>query len=123
MAYSLSQKNLKDASPAWANSAAAGTVVNVDVPGPEGSLDDDAAYVVIVNNPGASALTVKVQGVEDFGGTTVYPEVTTIAVPAGGAKQVRVQGWIVNGGRLAVSNDAAIGLSGGFTANVRVRAS
>jgi redox-regulated HSP33 family molecular chaperone len=103
----------------WANSAAAGTVVNVDVPGAQA-----AVAAVTVRNPSAvTALTVKVQGKETLGGAARYPEIASLAVPANTTKQFFIdEMWLVGeGGRLAVTNDTLLGAGDGFTGQVRVR--
>jgi hypothetical protein len=119
-----SNVQIADATAAWANSAAAGTAVNLDVVLPT-KLQSDALYEVTVTNPSAeSDLTVVIKNKETFGGTARYPELTRFGVlknnPDG--KSVVVQGWLLGeAGRLSLSNDTALGLSGSFTAYVRAR--
>ena len=108
-----------DADITWANSAAAGTVVNVDVPGAQ-----VAAGVITVRNPSAvTALTVKVQGKETLGGVARYPEIASVTVEANSVEQFYVDElWLMGeGGRLAVTNATALGAADGFTGQVRVR--
>ena len=108
-----------DADITWANSAAAGTVVNVDVP-----KAVVAAAAVTVRNPSTvSALTVKVQGKETLGGAARYPEIASITVDANSVKQFFVDElWFVGeGARLAISNVTVLGGADGFTGQVRVR--
>lgn len=108
---------------AWANSAAAGTAVNLDYGQQVGGIGQ-RGYAITVRNPSAvSALTVKMQGKETFASTAYYPEIDSLAVPAGSVKQFYVDGgWLDGeGGRLALTNDTVLGAGDGFTANVRVR--
>lgn len=108
-----------DADITWANSAAAGTAVTVDVPGAQA-----AAGVVTVRNPSTvTALTVKVLGKETLGGAARYPEIASIAVPANSVKQFYVDElWLIGeGGRLSITNDTVLGAGNGFTGQVRVR--
>lgn len=111
-----------EASATWANSAAAGTQVNIDVSLPY-MFQPRAKYLIITQNPSAvTALTVKVKSKETFGGTSYYPELSSIAVPVNTAKATVVEGWMIGeGGRLTLSNDTALGTADGFTANIRVR--
>ncbi len=111
-----------DGSVSWANSAAAGTTNNIDVALPSALQN---LYLISVTNPSTeSALTVKVLNKETLGGSAKYPELTrfSVAVNSPDGKSVLVQGWLLGeAGRLVLSNDTALGASGGFTAYVRVR--
>lgn len=113
-----------DGTATWANSAAVGTIVDIDFPLPT-PLQGNALYEVVVTNPsGVTDLTVRVKNKETFGGTARYPELTSFPVAANSpdGKAVLVQGWLLGeGGRLSLSNDTALGASDGFTANVRIR--
>lgn len=103
----------------WANSAAASTVVNVDI-----DRDAPSPCVVTVRNPSTvTALTVKVQGKETLGGAARYPELASITVDANSVKQFFIDElWLVGeGGRLAISNVLALGAADGFTGQARVR--
>jgi hypothetical protein len=118
-----SNEQVIDTTVAWANSDAAGTTKTVDVTLPD-ELQGDAKYLVIVTNPSTeTTLTVKTQNKETFG-SAKYPEVASIAIPANTpeGKGTIVEGWLLGeAGRLVLSNDTAIGLTGAFTAEVRVR--
>jgi hypothetical protein len=111
-----------DQTASWGNSAAAGTVVDLDIPLPR-ELQLDAKYVVVIRNPSTeTALTVKVKNKESFGANVVYPEVISIAVPVNSIKFAIVEGWMLGeAGRLTLTNDAATGLAGAFTADIRIR--
>lgn len=103
----------------WANSAGAGTAVDVDVPGTQ-----VAAGVITVRNPSAvTALTVKVQGKETLGGGARYPEIDSVAVAANSVVQFYVDElWLMGeGGRLHITNDTILGGADGFTGQVRIR--
>lgn len=105
-----------------AASAAAGTIVNVDVALPA-KLDPDSRYEIVAYNPGAVAVTVRAQNRETLGGSARFPQVASFTVAAGAtsAPQI-VQGYLLgeNPARLAVSNDAANGATA-FSVAVRVR--
>lgn len=119
-----SNESVYDGSVSFANSAAAGTAVSIDIALPA-ILQRDSRYLVTVTNPSAeSDLTVKVRGKETLGATARYPELTSFAVgkslPDG--KSVVVQGWMLGeAGRLVITNDTALGVAGAFTAYIRVR--
>lgn len=106
-----------------ANSAAAGTTINVDIPLPSKVLAD-AKYLIIVTNPSTeTALDIKVKNKVTLGGTPKYPEIATnsVLVNTPGGKGFVVEGFLLGeGGRLAISNPTAVGLSGAFTADVHV---
>ena len=105
----------------FANSAAANTVVNLDIP--EIYLERTRDATVTVYNPSTvTALTVKVQNVETLGGAARYATQETITVPVSSSTTTVVENWLLGeGGRLAVSNDTVLGIADGFTASVRVR--
>ena len=111
---------------AFANSEAAGTVKAVDVP-LVAPIQRQARYLVVVTNPGASALTVRPAVRETLGaapGTQRFPDLPAFAVPANSPDGVArvVEGFMLGeAARLKISNDAAIALAGGFTGEVRVR--
>lgn len=111
-----------DGSATIAASAAAATIVNVDVPFPA-KLDPEARYAVHVHNPGAVAVTVRLQNRETLGGAARFPQVVQFTVAAGAtaAPQI-VQGFLLgeSPARLAISNDAANGATA-FNVAVRVR--
>lgn len=111
-----------DGTASWADSAGAGTEVDLDVVLPD-SLQGQALYLVTVHNPSAvTGLSVTVKGKETLGGAAVYSELTSFVVGADSSKQVLVQGWLLGeGGRLTLSNDTALGATDGFIAYIRVR--
>jgi hypothetical protein len=109
---------------AWANNAAAGTAVDIDVTPPE-NRQREALYEIIVTDPSSeSDLTVVVKNKETFGGTARYPELTRFGVVKSNADGIGrvVQGWLLGeGARITITNDTLIGAGGAFTAYVRVR--
>lgn len=117
------------ASPTWANSAAAGTAVDVDVPVQARTLPGEAQAVTVRNPSGVTALTVAVFAGEEIGGTTVYGAFVpdgaaaplTLAVPAGATRTFVLPRWLGHGGRLRLTNDTVLGVGDGFTADVVVR--
>lgn len=113
---------LEETAVVFVNSAAANTVVNVEVDLPE-FFQADSKYLVVIQNPATdSALTVKVKNKETLNGVDAFPELSSIAVPIGSVKAVVVEGFLLGtGGRLSVQNDTALGVSGGFTARVLIR--
>lgn len=119
-----SNEILSDTSVSWVNSAAAGTNTDIDIPLPT-YIQKDALYVITVTNPSVdSDLTVIVKNKETFNGTASYPEVTRfgVAKTSSDGKALLVQGFLLGeAGRISISNDAAIGVSGAFTGYVRVR--
>jgi len=112
-----------DGTATWAESAAAGTEVSVDIALPS-ILQGDALYLVIVTNPSTvTAVTVAVRNKETFD-VARYPELASFNIPVNTpeGKAVLVQGWMLGeAGRLTLSNDTALGLGEGFTAYIRVR--
>lgn len=113
-----------DGSATFANNAAAGTIVNLEVPLPA-SLQGDALYLISITNPSTeTALTVRVRTKETLNAVARYPELTSfgVAVNTPDGKSVLVQGWMLGeAGRLSISNDTVLGAAGAFTAFVRVR--
>lgn len=103
----------------WANNAAAGTVQTLV--GEEHSHDPGAA-ILYVHNPGAVAITVQPQlRWTDSGDAARDADLgAALAVPAGGTKAQRVEGFGMGRPVIRATNDAAVGLSGAFTAQVRV---
>lgn len=104
----------------WAESALINTIVNVDITLPVSLAQK---YLIEIYNPSAvTALTIIAQNKAlTFGGGTRYPEVTRWGVAAPGAKAVIVEGWLLDAaGRLVLSNDTALGVGQGFTANIRI---
>lgn len=116
-----SLENIFDGSFAFANSAEAGTIVNVAVPLPS-SLNKDAKYKLTVINPTTvTGLVISVQNKETISGTAYYPEVRNIGINAGESRDFIVDGLFGESARFAVSNYSALGLSDGFTGLVRIR--
>lgn len=117
---------------AFANSAPALTVVNLDIPS-GGILQDDEEddYEIIVRNPSAvTALTVTLKSREPTdasfgGGSDRYPVFQSITVPASSPEGTETlsHGWnlATKGGRITVQNVTILGGSDAFSADVRVR--
>jgi hypothetical protein len=109
-----------DKSASWANSAAAGTVVNVDFSLPR---DKNRKYGLTIHNPsGETALTINVlQKKQSLGGADRYAKQTTINIPINSTEIKTLEFLFLSSDcRLQVSNDTAIGLSGAFTSTVRL---
>lgn len=117
------------AAPAWANSAGAGTAVDVTITTEDALLPGERHAVTVRNPSTETALTVAVQSREEIGGTEVFGGFVpagaaaplTLAVPVNSTRTFVVDGWLGHGGRLRLTNDGAVGLTGGFTADVVVR--
>lgn len=111
-----------EASAAFANSAAAGTPVDVDV-GLPAKLHKEARYLVAVHNPGGVAITIRLQNRETLNGAARFPQAMQFGVPAGGEVMQIVEGWLLGEtpSRMRVTNDGAVALDGAFTAAIRVR--
>jgi hypothetical protein len=107
---------------AFANNAAAGTVVNVDVPLPA-APSAGGEYLVTVYDPSAvTDLAVSVQNKHTMGGQARYGELAVFAVLKGKTRDVPLAFWILGeGGRLAISNDTVLGAADGFTGYYEVR--
>lgn len=103
----------------WANSAPAGTVQTLV--GEEHGHDPGAA-ILYVHNPGAVAITVQPQlRWTDSGGTVRDADLgSALAIPAGATKAQRLEGFGMGRPVIRATNDAAVGLAGAFTAQVRV---
>lgn len=124
---------LVNTSAAWANSAAAGTEVDVDVATPA-DLPLNGKVLVLVHNPSAvTALTgrPKVRWVDAATGSRVAIRRSLGAagtddeldIPVNTTKAFVVEGLVVaTGGRITLSNDTVLGVGDGFTARVQVRA-
>lgn len=111
-----------DLTATWADSAAVNTVVNVDVALPT-VLQGNAKYEVIIYNPSAvTTLTVVAQNkAASLGGGDRYAELTRWTVLTSSTKAVLVEGWLIgSAGRLALSNDTALGAGQGFSASIRI---
>jgi hypothetical protein len=104
----------------WANSAVAGTAVTIDVP----LTKVGSKTLVVVTNPSTeTALTVTARNKNTLSGVAKYPKLTTVAIPVNSPDGVAavLEGFIVGeGGRLVLTNDAAVGLTGAFTADVQI---
>lgn len=117
------------ASPTWANSAGAGVVVEVTVTTEDALLPGERHAVTVRNPSTVTALTVAVQSREEIGGAEVFGGFVpageaaplTLAVPANSTRTFVVDGWLGHGGRLRLTNDTALGVADGFTADVVVR--
>lgn len=113
-----------DRSLAFAAGAPINTPVDADMPPPD-RLDPEARYAVIVHNPGAVAVTVRLFNRELLNGADRLSQVAVIGVPAGGVAAVQqiVQGLYVGSGAslVRISNDSAVPAGGGFSVGVRVR--
>lgn len=103
----------------WANSAAAGTV--------QEAVGDDPGHtpgvaVVLVHNPStATALTVRcLLRWTDTGGVDRYGELTSFSVPANSTQAVLVNGLGLGVPVIRATNATALGVSGGFSAELRV---
>jgi hypothetical protein len=109
-----------DKSASWANSAVAGTVVNVDYSLPQ---DKYRKYGITIHNPSTeTALTINVlQKKLSLGGSDRYAKQTTINIPINSTEIKTLEfPFLSSDCRLQVSNDTAIGLSGAFTSTVRL---
>lgn len=115
----------------WANSAAAGTEVELEFDGPAARPRDaiGGLLAVFVHNPSAvTALEVRLEfDFEDSGGTTRQATLSTVSgdasftVSAGSTRVFLVDGGAPDGGRVVVSNATVLGGADGFTAQVRVQ--
>lgn len=110
-----------DKSAAWANSAAANTVVQIDL-AQVGEIR--SKYRVQIYNPSSvTAISVTVYNRVKVAGVVRSTELVSDSVPTGTAKEILVEGMFggTDGVRLALSNATALGLSDGFTADMAVR--
>ena len=110
-----------DQTATWADSASAGTEKTVTFTRPETPVQ---VHQVIIHNPSTeTALTVKVYDVEaDLGGADRNALLTTLSVPKNTTTKHNVEGLFNAGSaKIVLSNDSALGASGGFTATVRIR--
>lgn len=107
----------------FANSAAAGTAVDITLPAVDNPWTQHRDHLIVVYNPStATALTVSINAVETLGGGERVAQIETIAVPAASTRAVLVNSLgFGESSRIRVTNDTALGLAGGFTAVVRVR--
>lgn len=107
---------------AFANSAAAGTVVDIDVAA-VGSWAQHRDHLLVVHNPSTeTALTIAIHAVETLGGSERSAQIQTLAVPANSTRAFLVSSLgFGESSRIRVTNDTALGLAGAFTAVVRVR--
>lgn len=111
-----------EASLIWANSDAANTEKLSTITQPQ-VRQRDARYIVLIHNPSAeSALSVALDHGHDYGAGEIWHELTTIAVAVGESVAVLVEGWLLENGRFRATNNTALSLSGGFTADVAVLA-
>lgn len=105
---------------AWANSDAAGTVKTLE----NGDTSHTAGLAVVhVYNPSTeTALTIQPQLVwEDDGGTERISDLgDTFSVPANSTAARMVDGLGMGKSRVKATNATAVGLTGAFTARVRV---
>jgi hypothetical protein len=109
-----------DQSASWANSAAANTAVNIDIVKPNETYEK---YALSVHNPSTeTALTIKVyQKKKSLGGADRYALLTTVNVAVNSTEvSITDKPFLGEDCRFVVSNDTALGLSGAFTANVRL---
>jgi hypothetical protein len=111
-----------DKTATWANSAGAGTEVTIDF----GQLTPPlrSKYRVQVHNPSTvTALTIKVYDRVNLGGAVRNALLATLAIAANAVEEESVESMFggTDGVRLVVSNDTALGLADGFTANIAVR--
>jgi hypothetical protein len=105
----------------FANSRAQDAATNVDIPAE--SITPPNRHAIYVYNPGAVAITVKINAMEVIGANTRPMLLATLSVPAGAGRGVTVDGLLQSGGgaRLIFSNDAAVGGAGVFDAELRLR--
>lgn len=101
----------------FAASAAAGTVETVSVPLPS-TYQDEALYLVAINNPSGlgTAVTVTFQNGMKFGSTSVlYTTVTSVNVASGAIQAYLIQGWLLGdaAAQINVTNSSAASSSGG----------
>ena len=113
-----------DKSLAFAAGAPINTPVDADMLLPD-RLDPEARYAMIVHNPGAVAVTVRLFNRELLNGADRLSPVVTINAAAGGVTAVQqvIQGLFIGSGAnlVRVTNDAAVPAGGGFSVSVRVR--
>ncbi|MBT9166931.1 MAG: hypothetical protein DDT19_00255 [Syntrophomonadaceae bacterium] len=113
----------------WAHSAPANTNVVLTITDFKLPLKE---HEIIVFNPStATDLTVKIMAVEpSLGGASRNALLTTLSIPRSqtltgtpiDTHRRRVENLLLTGtARLVLSNDTALGVTGGFTAVVRVR--
>lgn len=116
-----SMQNIFDGSFTFANSATAGTVVNLAIPLPS-VLNDTGLYKITVVNPsGITSLSIDVENKETINSVARYPSLLTIGVNPSGDMDFVVQGLFGEAANLAISNNGALSSSDGFTGYVRVR--
>lgn len=114
----------EDKTVTFAGSAAANTqkTVDITIPMPR------EVQGIVINNPSASDLTVKVFNKEVIGQNTKYAYITSFVVP----KSQTITGTTIDtyfvmvegmgtSVRLVVSNNSALGADGGFIATFRLR--
>lgn len=103
------------------NSSSVGTAINVDVPLPA-VLNKDSSYKITIINPSAStSLSVTVRNKETLNSTAYYPRLTSFGVSYSDAVDSIVQGLFGESARLVITNNGALGSSGGYTGYIRVR--
>jgi cellobiose-specific phosphotransferase system component IIB len=111
---------LTDNQMSWANSEAAGTLKQIDVALRSPQYEN---YALTVDNPSAeTALTVNIYNrKDDLNGVDTYSLITTLSISMNSTETKLIDKVLLNPNvRIELSNDTAIGLSGAFTATVRV---
>ena len=110
-----------DQTATWADSAPENTEKTVTFARPETPV---SFHQVIIHNPSTeTALTVKVYDVEaDLDGADRNALLTTLSVPKNTTTKHNVEGLFNAGSaKVVLSNDSALGESGGFTTTIRIR--
>lgn len=116
-----SSKNIFDGSFSFANSAAAGTVVNLVIPLPT-TLNETGLYkITVINISSITSLNVVVQNKETISSVAYYPALTTLGVNPSKNVDFIVQGLFGEAANLEITNNGDLGSSDGFTGYVRVR--
>lgn len=114
-----------DTAATWANSAAAGTEVNIDLDSRPDPTTDRGAVIVDIHNPSTvTALTGKPKAKQTLNATARHATLdgASFNVPANSTRRFLIDpAWLVGeAARLTLSNDTALGAADGFSARVKV---